>query len=130
LVAVTSTVIALAGIGIAAYLYLGDASQVAALTRLLSPLYWLSYGKLFFDQIYMALFIWPLWALALASYWVDRYVIDGLVNLVGKLPVWVGASLRSLQAGMVQFYALAMIWGVVVLAVTLLVWPAIAASWK
>jgi NADH-quinone oxidoreductase subunit L len=130
LVAVTSTVIALAGIGIAAYLYLGDQSQVATLARLLSPLYWLSYGKLFFDPIYMALFIWPLWALALASYWVDRYVIDGLVNLVGKLPIWVGASLRALQAGMVQFYALAMIWGVVVLAVTLLVWPAIAASWK
>ena len=33
--------------------------------------------------------------------------------------------MRSLQTGMVQFYALAMVWGVVVLIVTLLVWPAI-----
>jgi TM2 domain-containing membrane protein YozV len=36
--------------------------------------------------------------------------------------------LRSLQSGLVQFYALAMIWGVVVLIITLLVWPAIGAS--
>jgi hypothetical protein len=32
--------------------------------------------------------------------------------------------LRPLQTGMVQFYALAMIWGVVVLIFTLLIWPA------
>jgi NADH-quinone oxidoreductase subunit L len=130
MVMIVSTIVALSGVGIAAFLYLGDDSSAARLARLFAPLYWLSNGKFFIDPIYNALFVWPLLVLAKASNLVDKYVIDGLVNLVGKVPVWVGARLRSLQTGLVQFYALAMVWGVVVLIITLLVWPAIAASMK
>jgi NADH-quinone oxidoreductase subunit L len=130
LVMAISTLCALAGVGIAAFLYLGEGEQVDLLTRLLWPLYRLSYGKLFIDPIYNVLFVWPLWLLAQLSYAIDRYLIDGLVNLVGRIPPWIAAGLRSLQTGMVQFYALAMVWGVVVLVITLLVWPAIAASMK
>jgi NADH-quinone oxidoreductase subunit L len=123
-----STVFALSGVGIAAYLYLGDNSAAALLTRIFRPLYWLSYGKFFFDPIYSVLFVWPMWLLAKLSALIDNYLVDGIVNLVGKTPLWVAARLRSLQAGMVQFYALAMVWGVLVLIVTLLVWPAISAN--
>jgi NADH-quinone oxidoreductase subunit L len=130
LVATISTVLALAGIGLAAFLYLGDPEQVWGLRRLLMPLYWLSYGKLFFDPIYEALVVQPLVALAQLSYWFDRTVIDGFVNLVARMTLGVAASLRALQSGMVQFYAIAMIWGVVVLVATLLLWPSLSASWK
>jgi NADH-quinone oxidoreductase subunit L len=130
MVLITSTAFALGGVGLAAFLYLGDESQATLLARLLSPLYWLSYGKFFIDQIYSVLFIWPLWLLANISSAVDRYLVDGLVNLVGRIPPLLGAALRSLQNGLVQFYALAMLWGVIVLIVTLLVWPAIAGSLK
>ena len=41
-VAVTSTLVALAGIGLAAFFYLGDRSQVDRLARWLRPLYELS----------------------------------------------------------------------------------------
>ncbi|MGH7193162.1 MAG: NADH-quinone oxidoreductase subunit 5 family protein, partial [Candidatus Saccharimonadales bacterium] len=124
-----STITALTGIGIAAFLYLGDRRQLAMLTRWTSSiyglrLYQLSYGKFFFDGIYSALVVWPLWFLALLSYWFDRWIVDGLVNLLGKLPVAVGSMLRSLQNGMVQFYALAMVLGLLVLVGTLLMWPA------
>ena len=130
LVATVSTVLALAGIGLAAFLYLGDPAQVMAIRRLLMPLYLLSYGKMFFDPIYNVLFVWPLRLLSRISYWFDRTVIDGLVNLAGHVPLVVGSSLRSLQSGMVQFYAVAMVWGVIVLVITLLVWPAVASNWK
>jgi len=130
LVSIVGTVVALTGIGLAAFFYLGDDSLVTKLTRLVSPLYWLSHGKLFFDQLYYVLFVWPLEQLARLSYWFDRRAIDGLVNLVGKIPPWIAAGLRPLQSGLVQFYALAMLWGVVVLLVTLLVWPALAAAFK
>jgi NADH-quinone oxidoreductase subunit L len=129
-IAVISTVIALSGIGLAAYLYLGDRKQADGLARVLRPLYVLSYGKLFFDPIYQVLFVWPLWLLAQVSYWFDRTFIDGIVNLVGRVPPWVATGLRSLQTGMAQFYALAMVWGVLVLVLTLLVWPALGALWK
>jgi NADH-quinone oxidoreductase subunit L len=123
-VAAISTVVAAIGVGLAAYLYLGDASQVKWLTSRLWPLYWLSRGKLFIDQIYQVLFVWPLRLLASLSYLFDRWVIDGLVNLCGKVPQWFGYALRSLQTGMVQSYALAMVLGVLVLIGTLLIWPA------
>jgi NADH-quinone oxidoreductase subunit L len=130
LVSVVGTVIALSGIALAAFLYLGDQSLVTRLKNMSGPLYWLSYGKLFFDPIYYALFVWPLELLAKLSYWFDRNVIDGLVNVVGRMPPWVGSGLRPLQSGLVQFYGLAMVWGVLVLMLTLLVWPALAAAFK
>jgi NADH:ubiquinone oxidoreductase subunit 5 (subunit L)/multisubunit Na+/H+ antiporter MnhA subunit len=86
-------------------------------------LYQLSYNRFFIDAIYNVCVIWPLWLLALFSYWFDRWVIDGLVNLVGRIPLAVGSMLRSLQNGMLQFYALAMMLGMLVLVGTLLMWP-------
>jgi NADH-quinone oxidoreductase subunit L len=130
LIGAVSTVVALAGLGLAAFLYLGEPAQVLALKHLLWPLYWLSHGKLFFDEIYDLLFVRSLRLLARFCYWLDRFAIDGLVDSIGRAPSSVAAGLRSLQTGMLQFYALAMLWGVVVLIVTLLVWPAVAANWK
>ena len=128
LISVIGTVVAVGGIGLAAFFYLGDDALVLGLKRLLKPLYVLSYGKLFFDQIYFALIVWPLEMLAGLSDWVDGHVIDGLVNFVGRIPPAVGRRLRPLGSGLLQFYALAMVWGVVVLVVTLLIWPVLASA--
>ncbi len=122
-VAVTSTLVALAGIGVAAFFYLGDRSHVDRLARWLAPLYELSYGKFFVDLIYDWLVVKPLRALAWICYWIDRWLIDELVNLFGAIPPRVGATLRSLQNGVVQFYAMAMILGLLVLIGTLIPWP-------
>lgn len=124
-IAITSTLVALAGIGLAAFLYLGERKQAHMLAGLMQRvgLYSLSYGKFFFDQIYQALVVWPLQALAAVCYWLDRKVVDGLVNLTGRLPVALGASLRPLQGGLVQFYALFTVLGLVVVMIgTLLMW--------
>jgi NADH-quinone oxidoreductase subunit L len=122
-VAVTSTVFALAGIGFAAYFYLGDRRQVAWLASALRPAYLLSYGKFFFDPIYDWLVVRPLAALAAICNWFDRWIVDGLVNVSGAVPQFAGAALRSLQNGVVQFYALAMVLGLLVLIGALVAWP-------
>jgi NADH-quinone oxidoreductase subunit L len=114
-VALASTAIAVLGIGLAAYLYLGDQSEINVLRRMMGPLYRLSYGKFFIDGIYNALIVAPLRILATMCYWFDRRVIDALVDTVGRWPWWLGGSLRGLQNGMVQFYALAMVLGLLVL---------------
>jgi len=116
-VALVSTAVALGGVGLAAILYLGRRSLLEALTRLFGALglYRLSHGKFFFDELYGALVVRPLEALARLSYWIDRYVIDMLVGAVGQVPVALGATLRALQGGMIQFYALAMVLGLLVL---------------
>jgi NADH-quinone oxidoreductase subunit L len=127
-VAAISTVIALIGVGLAAYFYLGDKREIGRITEFMKSgyglrLYQLSYGKFFLDQIDNALVVQPLRLLAVASYWLDRWVVDGLVNLFGWIPRALGSMLRVLQTGMVQFYALAMVLGVLVLVGALLVWP-------
>ncbi len=121
-IAVQSTLVVVVGIGLAAFLYLGSGSLVGVLTKVLRPLYWLSHGKFFFDQIYQALVVWPLRMLAVVSYWIDQHIIDGLVNFVGALPGACGAVLRPLQNGMVQFYAVAMMLGLLVLVGALMLW--------
>lgn len=123
-VSIISTVVVVIGIALASYLYLGSRAQAEFLARALSPLYWLSFGKFFIDQIYQALIVWPLRVLAACSYWFDRNVIDRIVNTIGALPGACGAMLRSLQNGMVQFYALAMMLGLLVLIGALILWPA------
>ncbi|HTN74083.1 MAG TPA: proton-conducting transporter membrane subunit, partial [Pirellulaceae bacterium] len=108
---------------------LGDALLLIALIlsaplllgSFLSP-YRLSYNKFYFDEIYNALIVWPLRLLANFAYWLDRNLIDGLVNLCGKLPVVFGGLMRSLQMGLMQFYALAMVLGVIVLLAARLLW--------
>jgi NADH-quinone oxidoreductase subunit L len=121
-IAATSTAIVLVGIGMAAVLYLGRPALREGLTRLMDRLglYPLSHGKFFFDEIYQGLIVLPLRAVAWLSYLADRVVIDGLVNVCGLLPMLVGAALRPLQNGMVQFYALAMVLGLLVLMGVLL----------
>jgi NADH-quinone oxidoreductase subunit L len=121
-VAAVSTAIALAGVGVAAYLYLGDQKQATWLAAELRPLYLLSYGKFFLDQIYFAFIVFPLELLAKLCSVIDRTLIDGLVNLVGRIPPACGGLMRSLQTGLVQFYAIMMVLGLLVLIGTLM-WP-------
>ena len=106
-----STLVVVVGIGLAAFLYLGNRRLVDVLARVLRPLYWLSYGKFFFDQIYQALIVWPLRMLAAMCYWIDRPRHRRPGEFRGRGAGACGAMLRSLQNGMVQFYALAMMLG-------------------
>jgi NADH-quinone oxidoreductase subunit L len=47
----------------------------------------------------------------------DKYVVDGLVNLVGWINMALNRIATSLQTGMIQRYALAAVFGIVVLIV-------------
>ena len=86
--------------------------------------YRLSYNKFFWDEIYDWTIIKPLRLVAAISYFFDRWIVDGLVNLCGYIPVAAGALMRSLQMGLVQFYALSMLLGVLILLAAKLMWAA------
>ena len=106
-------------------LLLGIVSMLLALPLLVfqfvSP-YKLSQGKFFIDELYYGLIVWPLKLLAVVLYWIDRWIIDGIVNLFGWLPREFGSLMRSLQMGIVQFYAAAMVLGVVILLAARMLW--------
>ncbi|MEX0586465.1 MAG: NADH-quinone oxidoreductase subunit L [Pirellulales bacterium] len=118
-IAMQSGLVAVGGIALAAYLYLGELRQAEWFARMLAPLYWLSRRKFFFDDLYLLLVVLPIRLVAALCYAVDRWLIDALVDLVARVPPLVGKALRPVQNGLVQFYALAMLLVLVVLAVVL-----------
>jgi len=122
-IAMVSTVTVLVGIGLAAFFYLGERTQIDRIAAWVRPLYRASYGKLWFDEIYGALIVTPLTLLARLAFLMDRFLIDGIVNTIGRLPVWIGALLRPFQNGQIQSYALAMILGALILLGTLALRP-------
>lgn len=133
-VALKSTFAALLGIGLAGFLYLGHFRGASALAGVLSfrwfnwlgvlSPYKLSHNKFYFDEIYAFLFVLPTRGLAWLCMGLDRWLIDGTVNLCGRLPVWFGALMRSLQTGLIPFYGLAMILGTVILIIAKVRWGA------
>jgi NADH-quinone oxidoreductase subunit L len=86
--------------------------------------YRLSRDKFYFDELYSALVVWPLRILSAVCYWIDRWLVDGLVNLTGRIPAVVGALMRPMQMGLVQFYALAMVLGSLILMAARIIWAA------
>jgi NADH-quinone oxidoreductase subunit L len=122
-IAVWSTVLVLVGIFSVALLYIGPRQKmVDKITAALNVvgLYSLSYGKFFFDPLYSALVVRPLQLFARFCALFDHNVIDFLVDFVGFVPKLIGTLLRPLQGGLVQFYALVMILGVLALMIALL----------
>lgn len=107
-IAIISTVVAMAGVGAASYLYLGHHREVTFLAQVLAPLRSLSYHKFYIDEIYKYGVVWPLQVLARIDALFDSWVIDGFVNTIGRVPVWVGSFLRRWQNGLIPFYGLMM----------------------
>jgi NADH-quinone oxidoreductase subunit L len=107
-----STVIAVAGAAVAYVMYV--ARPVSAPTEGVAlKLYTLSQNRFYFDELYRAIVVHPMNALARIAAFFD-HIVDGLVDLVGAAPSWIGTALRPIQNGLVQFYALAMILGLAV----------------
>jgi NADH-quinone oxidoreductase subunit L len=86
--------------------------------------YRLSRDKFYIDELYQFVIVWPLRGLAAVCAWLDQRLIDGLVDAVGRVPAAVGYLLRSLQMGLVQFYALAMVLGTLILLASQWLWKA------
>jgi NADH-quinone oxidoreductase subunit L len=118
-IAAVSTLAGLAGIGIAAVIYLGPVGFRRALGERLSGVLHMwetGYGV---DNAYDRALAEPGRRLAsVAAFDVDVKVIDGTVNGVGGLVATIGRSLRPVQSGMVRSYAVLLAAG----AVALVVW--------
>ena len=117
--ALQGTLAAALGIVIAALGHLGRRSDGPQMERFLGPLGTLFANRFFIDQIYKGLFVKPLEGVALVAAAFDRYVIDGLVDGVARIPAVAGAWVRHLQSGLVQRYALAGVLGTLLIVIAL-----------
>jgi NADH-quinone oxidoreductase subunit L len=101
-----STVIALVGIGLAWAFYGGGYREPAKKFAEAFPGFVrLARDKFRVDELYAAVFVRPLRFASLAIYqFVDRWIIDGLVNAVGMVTSAVGSLARRFQNGDGQGY--------------------------
>ena len=79
------------------------------------------FGGLTTTEIFSFFIVQPLLGFAEFARLIDLYVVDGLVDLIGQVPRFVGQVFRPIQNGLTQFYGLAMALGMTVFLVAL-VW--------
>ena len=110
-----SVAAALAGIGLATFVYLKRPALADALAdRLSGPYRWLVH-KYYVDEFYDAVVVQPIKRVSTLFLWrgVDAGLIDGTVNSVGFAVRGSSAVLRRLQTGSVRAYAMSLLIGVV-----------------
>jgi len=110
-----STVVGLAGIGIATFFFLRRPSAADSMARSFSGLHRVLLNKYYVDEIYNAVIVQPIKKVSTFALWrgVDAGVIDGTVNGVGLVVRGWSAVLRRLQTGSVRAYAMSFFVGVV-----------------
>jgi NADH-quinone oxidoreductase subunit L len=111
---VFSGVVALAGIALAWLMYVRAPESPHGVATSLGPLYKASLNKFYFDEIYSAVLVAPLRSLAWLSGWIDRWLIDPLVDVVGMIPRLLSSVPRVFHNGLVPSYALVMWIGAVI----------------
>jgi len=72
-------------------------------------------NKWYVDELYNAVIVRPLYGLAKFCTWLEKWIIDGAVNGVGRLVQYGGRQLRLLQSGQVGGYVLLMVIGILAL---------------
>jgi NADH:ubiquinone oxidoreductase subunit 5 (subunit L)/multisubunit Na+/H+ antiporter MnhA subunit len=90
--------------------------RVRELTARVPFLYRASLNKWWFDDLNHLVFIVIGGRVAAVSWWLDREVVDGTVNALGRVTLQTGRGLRQVQTGRVQNYALGIALGLIVMA--------------
>lgn len=111
---ILSTVLALGGIGLAYSIYGKATRPEYSDARPLSLWENVSLNGLYLDQLYGALIARPMATLSAVCEFVDRMILDKIVDAVGLIPIIAGGMIRPLQNGLVSSYAAVMLLGVIV----------------
>jgi NADH-quinone oxidoreductase subunit L len=114
-----SSLIALAGIGLAWLMYVKQPELPALAAKRVPRLYQLSLNKFYIDELYYATIVQPAEGFAEFLRQIDLNGVDAIVDLIGHVPRLFGSLFRPVQNGLVQFYALAMILGLTVFVLAL-----------
>jgi NADH-quinone oxidoreductase subunit L len=102
-----SSLIALAGIGLAFYLWMKNRHIPDRMAQSFSGVYRLLLNKYYVDEVYDAAIVQPIKTVSTQGLWqgMDVRVVDGAVNGAGYVVGAFSAGLRLLQTGSVKSYA-------------------------
>jgi NADH-quinone oxidoreductase subunit L len=119
--AILPVLLSITGIALAAYFFLRPTERPDKATRSLSSLYQLLYRKFYIDEIYLFITKQIIFRfIARPAAWIDKNIIDagvqGSATATGKL----SESIKAIQSGKVQGYAMYFFGGIIVLGLVFL----------
>jgi NADH-quinone oxidoreductase subunit L len=88
------------------------------LATVFSPIRKAALAKFWLDDIYIGIYRYGLLAFSRVVGWVDRYLVDGVLNVLSAWTLDSGDALREMQTGKVQDY----VFGVAIGLLVLMVW--------
>ncbi len=103
------------GISLAAFLYLKESKSKPV--ELVAP--WVQQllaNDLYIQDLYRWTIVGIVGITSKVISWCDRYIVDGIVNLVGFSTLFSGQALRYSTSGQSQFYVLSILLGTILLA--------------
>ncbi len=114
---IAPVLLALSGILLAANLYKTENSKSEKVAATFGGLYKAAYKKFYIDEVYIFItkkIIFNL--IGRPAAWFDKNIVDGFMNLIATIIAKISATIKGLQSGKVQNYALYFFSGIVVIA--------------
>ena len=109
--------LAVAGIAFAWLVYQRGAIEAASLSSALAPIDFLARRRYGLDAFYGGLYAGLILGFSRLIGWIDRYIVDGLLNVFSAWSLKLGDRLRRLQSGQPQDYVYGIAFGVLFLLV-------------
>jgi NADH-quinone oxidoreductase subunit L len=110
--------LALGGIGLAWLTYERRVIDAARLSAPFALIRDAAAQRFWLDDAFLVLYRWVILGFARVVGWTDRYVVDGILNVLSAWALEAGDRLRGIQSGLAQDY----VYGVGVGALILIVW--------
>jgi NADH-quinone oxidoreductase subunit L len=119
---VLSVGLGVAGFALAWAMYQRHAVDPAAVARVLAPLDFLARRRYGLDALYAGLYRAVLLGLARLIGWIDRYLVDGVLNVLSAFTLRGGHQVRRIQSGRAQDYVYGVAFGTLLVIVWAQLW--------
>ena len=114
--------LAFAGFALAWAMYQRGAIDPARVATVLGPLDYLARRRYGIDALYAGLYRGLILGFSRLIGWIDRYIVDGVLNVLSALTLRGGQALRGIQSGRAQDYVYGVAFGMLLLIVWAQLW--------
>jgi len=111
----SAVLVALAGIALAYLVYQRRVISADALARAFAPIRAAALRRFWLDDLFAFVYRGVMLTLSRLVGWIDRYLVDGILNVLSAWTLMAGDRLRHLQSGRAQDYVYGIALGVLLL---------------
>ena len=111
----TAVLVALAGIALAYLVYQRRVISAESLARAFTPIRVAALRRFWLDDLFAFVYRGLMLTLSRLVGWIDRYLVDGVLNVLSAWTLMAGDRLRHLQSGRAQDYVYGIALGVLLL---------------